>query len=178
MFVFPGDFLGYAEEYVPGDGVYEEEGKLYAATAGRVVVEDKVIRVETVKEIPELRKNDVVVGRVVDTRNSFAMVEIARKKGSERALRYYDRALLHISNISESYMKNIENGVKYWDIIRARVIDNNLRLSIKEDGMGVIRAVCSACGTPLVRDKDKLKCPECGNVERRKVSSYYGSGEW
>ena len=176
--VFPGDFLGYAEEYIAGYGIYEEDGKLFAATAGRAVVEEKVIRILPVKSIPEIRKNDVVIGRVVDTRNSFAMVEIARKEGDDRALRHYDRAFLHISNMSDGYMKNVEDGVRYLDIIRARVIDSNLRLSIKEKDMGVIKAICERCSSPLMRVKDKLKCPECGNVEKRKVSEYYGRGEW
>ncbi len=178
MMVFPGDFLGYAEEYIPGYGVYEEDGKLFAAAAGKAVVEDKTIKVIPVKTIPEIEKNDVIIGRVVDTRSSFAMVEIARKEGSERALRHYDRGFLHISNMSDGYLKNVEDGVRYMDIIRARVIDSNLKLSIKEREMGVIRAICEKCGTPLQKMKDKLKCPECGNVEKRKVSEYYGRGEW
>lgn len=176
--VFPGDFLGYAEEYIPGYGVYEEDGKLFAATAGKAVVEEKTLRVIPVNSIPEVGKNDVVVGRVVDTRGSFAMVEIARKEGNSRALRHYDRGFLHVSNMSEGYLKNVEDGVRYMDIIRARVIDSNLRLSIKEREMGVIKAICEKCSTPLLREKDKLKCPECGNVEKRKISEYYGKGEW
>ncbi len=178
MMVFPGDFLGYAEEYIAGYGVYEENGKLFAATAGKVSVEDKVIKIEPLKSIPEIVENDIIIGRVIDTRNSFAMVEIARKKGEERSLRHYDRGFLHVSNISEGYMKNVEDGVRYMDIIRARVIDGNLRLSIKESEMGVIRAICEKCSTPLFREKDKLKCPECGNIEKRKISDYYGKGEW
>jgi len=176
--VFPGDFLGYAEEYMAGYGVYEEDGKLFAATAGRAVVKEKVIKILPVKSIPEIKKNDVIIGRVVDTRNSFAMVEIARKEGSKRALRHYDKAFLHISNMSGGYMKSVEDGVRYLDIIRARVLDSNLRLSIREREMGVIKAICEKCNTPLLREKDKLKCPECGNVERRKISEYYGRGEW
>jgi len=178
MFVLPGDFLGYVEEYVPGEGVYEEDGKLFASSAGRVVVKDKKISVEGIKKVPEIKRNDIVVGRVVDTRNSFAIVEIARKRGDDRALRYYDKAFLHISNVSDGYIKSFESGVRYMDIIRARVIDDNLRLSIKEKDMGVIKASCQICGSTLERERDKLKCPQCGNVETRKISNYYGKGEW
>lgn len=178
MFAMPGDFLGYVEEYLPGEGVYEDNGMLFASTAGEVVLEGKKIMIKSIKRIPEVEKDDIVIGRVVDTRNSFAMVEISRKKGVDRELRHYDRALLHVSNVSNGYVKSVDEAVKYWDIIVARVIDNNLRLSIKEKELGVISARCSLCGTKLVPDKDKLKCPECGNVERRKISSNYGRGEW
>ena len=178
MFVFPGDFLGYVEEFIAGEGVYEEDGKLYASKAGKLRIKDKTLSVLPVKTIPEIRKGDIIIGRVVDTRNNFAMVEIARKRGSDRVLRHYDRALLHISNVSEKYTKNIEECVRFWDIISAKVIDDNLRVSIKEEDLGVLKAICGVCGDNLVREGDKLKCPRCGNVEKRKISKNYGKGVW
>ncbi len=177
MFAFPGDFLGYAEEYLAGEGVYEENGKLYASKAGKIRIKNKTINISPIKAIPEIKKGDVVIGRVVDTRESFAIVEIARKAGSERSLKHYDRALLHVSNISERFMKNVEEGVRYWDIIAAKVLDENLRITIKDEELGVLKALCSVCGNSLVREKDKLKCPMCGNVENRKIAKRYGRGE-
>ncbi len=178
MFAFPGDFLGYAEEYLAGEGVYEEKGKLYASKAGKIRIKNKTISISPIKAIPEIRKGDIIIGRVIDTRESFAIVEIARKIGSNRALKHYDRALLHVSNISERFMKNVEEGVRYWDIIAARVLDENLRITIKDEELGVLKALCSVCGNSLIQEKDKLKCLRCGNVESRKISKKYGKGEW
>ena len=65
------------------------------------------------------------------------------------------------------------------DIIKARVIDEkNLKLSTQEDEMGVIKSLCSVCRREMNREGDLLKCPECGNVEKRKLSSDYGKGVW
>lgn len=66
--VLPGDYLGVIEEFLPGDGVREENGELYATRAGKVRIDsDKMeISVEPVTDVPPLpRVGDVVIGRVV-----------------------------------------------------------------------------------------------------------------
>lgn len=178
-FVMPGDKLGYAEEYAAGKGVYEENGELFASVAGRVVMKNRVISVEPVKRIPEINKGDVVVGRIIDLRNSLALVEIARKEGSDRGLMHTGLGAIHISNVQPGYLKDISTAFGYRDIVRARVVDvEQMRLSTKEEGMGVIKAICSVCKEGLVLEKDKLVCPSCGNVEKRRISPEYGKGRW
>lgn len=177
MIVFPGDKVGSVEEFKVGNGVYEENGELFASVSGVLQIEDKKVNVVSFKKIPELKKGDVVVGRVVDVRNSFAMVEIARKKGEDRNLAHTGLALLHISNVGER-VENIESAISYFDIVKARVIDTSPKISIKEPDMGVLKAYCGSCKIELALEGGKLKCPNCGKEERRKVSRSYGKGEW
>ncbi len=178
-FVLPGDKLGYAEEYIVGKGAYEENGEIFAAVAGKVVIEDRTITVEPIKNLPEINKGDIVLGRVVDLRNSLALVELSRKKGFDRDLMYTGIAALHISNVQSDYLKDLSSAIRHMDIIKARVIDaENMKLSTKEPEMGVIKSICSICKHDLVREGNILKCPECGNVEKRKLSTDYGKGEW
>jgi exosome complex component CSL4 len=178
-FVMPGDRIGYSEEFVCGEGVYEESGEIFAAVAGFLEIKDRTVNVKTINRIPEIKKGDVVIGRVFDVRNSLALIEIARKKGENRPLTKSEVGSLHISNIQESYLDNISKALKYLDIVKARVIDEKLmRLSTKEVEMGVVKSICSICKHEMVREGDILKCPECGNVERRKLSRDYGKGEW
>lgn len=178
-FVIPGERLGYKEEFVAGEGVYEENGEIFAAVAGKLIVRDKVINVEPVKVIPEIEKGDVVLGRVIDVRNSLALVELSRKKGLDRNLKNTGLATLHISNVQNEYLKDLNSAIRYMDIIKARVIDEkSLKLSTKEDEMGVVKSICSLCKHEMVREGNTLKCPNCGNVEKRKLSSGYGKGEW
>ena len=178
-FVMPGDRVGYKEEFVVGKGVYEENGEIFAAIAGKLVIEDKVINVEPIKIIPEIEKGDVVLGRVIDVRNSLALVELSRKKGLDRNLKSSGLAALHISNVQNEYLKDLSSAVRYMDIIKARVIDEkSLKLSTREDEMGVLKSLCSLCKHEMVKEGNTLKCPNCGNVEKRKISSDYGRGEW
>jgi len=178
-FVIPGDRIGLVEEYVAGNGVYEENGEILAAVAGKVIVRERTVNVEPVKKLPCIEKDDIVLGRVVDLRNSMALVELARKRGFDRSLMHTGIAALHVSNVQKEYLKDIGDAIGYMDIIKARVMDTrNLKLSTKEGEMGVLKAICSVCKHELIREGKVLKCPNCGNVEKRKTSSDYGKGRW
>ncbi|MEM2727120.1 MAG: exosome complex RNA-binding protein Csl4, partial [Archaeoglobaceae archaeon] len=135
MIVFPGDRIGSVEEFKAEEGVYEENGELFASVAGVLQLEDKKAKVKSFRRIPELHKGDVVIGRVVDVRNNFAMVEIARKKGEDRDLAHTGLALLHISNVGER-VDNMNVAIGYFDIVKARVLDNSPKISIREPEMG------------------------------------------
>jgi exosome complex component CSL4 len=185
-FVLPGDKIGYAEEFVVGKGAYEENGEIFAAVAGKLIVKDRIMNIEPIKDIPEIKNGDVVLGRVVDVRNSLALVELSRKKGYDRDLMHLGIAALHVSNVQTGYLKDLSAAIRYMDTIKARVIDaENLKLSTKEPDMGVIKSLCSVCKHELwmesvssKKESNALKCPRCGNVERRKTSTDYGKGEW
>ncbi len=179
-FVMPGDRIGSAEEYVKGEGVYEEEGELFAAVAGKLTIKDRVAKVESnLSKFQEIVKGRLLsLGRVVDLRNSIALIEVSNKKGEKRDPSNRGIGILHVSNVDEGYVKDISEAVGYLDILKARVIGDNLRLSTKEKEMGVLRALCSVCKVEMVREGDMLKCPECGRIEKRKISVDYGKGEW
>lgn len=177
MIVLPGDKIGTVEEFKAGEGVYEENGKLFASVAGVLEFEDKKAIIRSFRRVPELKKGDIVIGRVVDVRNNFAMVEIARKKGEDRDLAHTGLALLHVSNLGDR-VDDIGNAISYFDIVKARVLDTSPKISIREPEMGVIKAFCSSCKSELILEEGKLKCPSCGKEEKRKISKSYGKGEW
>ncbi len=179
--VMPGDLLGTSEEFTPGFGVYEERGNLYAYVTGKVSVKkDKSIYViPTTKPLPLLHRGDVVIGRVIDLRNSIAVVELSRKKGLEdRELANTGLAALHVSNVRKEYVQQLEDEVGYFDIIRAKVLDEkSLQLSIVDPDLGVIQAYCKKCRVVLRKKGNRLVCPVCGATEKRKLSPDYGKGE-
>ncbi|ADC64451.1 exosome complex RNA-binding protein Csl4 [Ferroglobus placidus DSM 10642] len=178
MRAFPGDYLGCSEEFLAGEGVYEEDGKIYAAVAGKVVVKDRKISIKPEKEIPKIEKGDEVIGKVVDVKKKFALVELLKKVNMNRSPPYYDLALLPASEISEKFVEDVSEFLSHEDIILGRVIDENLRISIKGKNYGVISTKCS-CGGELILEEDKLKCSKCGKTNRKKISSYYGGAfEW
>lgn len=177
--VLPGDKIGYVEEYVAGKGAYEENGEIFASVTGNVTINDRIVEVKPFKHLPEIEKNDIVLGRVVDLRNSLALVELTRKKGVDRELMHTGIAALHVSNVQNDYLKELSDGVGYMDIIKAKVIDvENLKLSTKEPETGVIKAICSNCRSEMEKDNNMLICRECGNKEKRKISTDYGKGNW
>ncbi len=179
--VLPGDYLGVIEEFMPGEGVREENGELYATRAGKVRInpEKMEISVEPVTDTPPLPKvGDVVLARVIEVKPQAVIVQVLQIEGREndREIATSKLAGIHISQIKEGFVEDITKEFKIGDIVRAKVIANEkspIQLTTRGKDLGVVYALCSRCRTPLIRRGDKLICPRCGNVETRKLSPYY-----
>jgi exosome complex component CSL4 len=68
---------------------------------------------------------------------------------------------------------------KPGDLVRAKVISSKnqiFHLSTNDKNLGIMYAFCSRDGFPLVQEPGRydLKCPKCGNIERRKTTPDYG----
>lgn len=182
-FVVPGDFLAKTEEFVPSEGVYEEDNSVYSARTGIALMDadSKEVSVHPKTGTPPvLKQGDIIIGRVDRIRGQVANIEIGAVRGEEdREIPFLDDAIIHISNISDDYVEEIEDELKPGDIVRARVIDvgkRSVRLSIVDDSLGVLVAFCSKCRALLEKKNSSLKCPNCGNTGRRKIANDYRQG--
>jgi len=180
-FVLPGDFIGTTEEFRSGERTYEKAGGIYAAATGVTMVNAAKRFVSVIPETntpPILRKGDVVVGQVTGLREALALVTIAGAEGVvDREITNVAPAVVHVSNAKKAYVKELSYEFGLFDILKAKVIDiNNMRLDTSEPKMGVVKAFCSKCRTAMVRHDSKLRCPDCGRIETRKISTDYGTG--
>ncbi|AIU70166.1 RNA-binding protein [Thermococcus eurythermalis] len=179
--VLPGDYLGVIEEFMPGEGVREENGELYATRAGRVRInpEKMEISVEPVTDTPPLPQvGDIVLARVIEVKPQAVIVQLLQIEGREndREIATSKLAGIHISQVKDGFVEDITKEFKIGDVVRAKVIANEkspIQLTTRGKDLGVVYALCSKCRTPLIRRGDKLICPRCGNVETRKLSPYY-----
>ncbi|WMW22149.1 exosome complex RNA-binding protein Csl4 [Methanolobus mangrovi] len=181
VFVMPGDFVGTTEEFVAGNGTYVNVADIHSLSTGYVKIDKKSRTISIVPQTstpPEIAEGDIIVGNVVNMRDSVALVEIGAIKGKgEREFQTNGAAAIHVSNVKDSYVKNLGQEFALSDIVKAKVINTqNMRLSTDGETLGVMKAYCSRCRSDLVKDNNRLKCPECGRVERRKISSEYGTG--
>ncbi|AEH25578.1 exosome complex RNA-binding protein Csl4 [Pyrococcus yayanosii] len=179
-FVLPGDYLGVIEEYLPGDGVIEEEGNLYATRAGMVRINPAKmeISVEPATDVPPMPKvNDVVYARVIEVKSQAILLQLIKIEGrNDREIAASKLAGIHISQVKDGFVEDMGKEFKVGDIVRARVIADEkspIQLTTKGQDLGVVFALCSRCRTPLIRKGSQLVCPKCGNVETRKLSSLY-----
>ncbi|WP_370574807.1 exosome complex RNA-binding protein Csl4 [Methanomethylovorans sp.] len=181
VFVMPGDIIGTTEEFSPGIGTFLQVADIHAASTGVVKIDLKariISVVPSTKYPPAIAIGDIVIGGITGLRESVALVEIAAIKGEgEREFQKVGTAVVHVSNVKDSYCKRLDEEFAVGDIIKAKVLNTeNMRLSTSEKELGVMKAQCFNCRTVMVMDNNKLKCPECGRVERRKLSSDYGTG--
>ncbi len=176
--VFPGEVLGVIEEYFPGSGVYvDDNGYLRAGVVGRVVIDivKRIINVKQLFDKPVIpRIGDIVEGIVSSVSDDLAFIDIyAIEDRSPRSIDF--TGILHISQVSSEYISTMYDALRVGDIVRARVISNNqpYQLTTKEPSLGVIVAFCTRCGAILRKRDDRLVCPVCGSIEKRKVSTMY-----
>ncbi len=182
-FVVPGDFLATTQEFVPDEGVYEESNSIYSSRTGIVLMDadSKKISVHPKTGIPPaMNEGDIVIGQVDNIRGQIANIDIAAIRGNEnREISFSGDAIIHISNISEDYVEEIEDEFKPADIIRARVTSvgkNSVKLSVVDENLGVLVGFCSECRNELEKVNSELKCPNCGNIEGRKTANDYRQG--
>jgi exosome complex component CSL4 len=179
-FVLPGDVVGSTEEYVPGDCTYVKGGVIYATAAGLVKIDQESKLASVIPKAnapPKLCQGDIVVGEVIDMKDSLVIVSLAFKKGYEGRPISDEEATIHISNVKNSYVKDLRQMFSIRDILKAKIIDERqLRLSTGDEDLGVVKAYCNRCLTGLVKKDGKLVCPSCSNTETRKMSSSYGLG--
>ncbi len=181
IFVMPGDFVGTTEEFIAGDGTYANVSDIFSLNIGYVNIDRKSRKISVIPKTdipPVIEEGDVVVAQVVNMRDSVALVNIGAIKGKgEREFQTNGSAAIHVSNVKDSYVKNLSYEFSMSDIVKAKVINTqNMRLSTAHKSLGVMKAYCSKCRTPLVKDEKKLKCPACGRTETRKISADYGTG--
>ncbi len=176
-FVFPGDELAVIEEFTPGENTYEVDGQVRSSALGKVFYDmiNRRSNVLTLKKplLSTLKKARYVYGVVVGVREDSAMVSISSVE--EKFISPSLSGFLHVSQISNKFIEKITDYVKAGDIIRAKPMTYYIPLSltIKGKDLGVVYAQCSICGTVLVKQDDEhLRCPNCGNIERRKLGNY------
>lgn len=180
-FVLPGDRIGSAEEYLPGSGTYEHMGGIYAAVAGRPYYDREQRYTKVFPEMnapPRIREGDIVIGEVIDIKGAMVMVSIVCLDDmGEREIPNLQPAVIHVSNVKDSYVKELSSEFGYGDIIKAKVIDSkNMRLSTEGPDLGVLKARCHRCRVPAKLEGEQLVCPSCGATLKRKLASGFAQG--
>lgn len=180
--VEPGTALAYSEEYLPGPGVWDDGTQLRAAIFGTPHVDPKTMTMQVQsagRTVATIERGDIVVGEVTYIKpDLLASVKIHAVRGKEgRSLLQVVEGTLHVSKIDARYIQDVSKEYKAGDIIRAKVIalKGGPQLATDRPDLGCIQAT-SADGNILVREGNRLKDPETGRIEHRKLADDYGSG--
>ena len=179
--VVPGERLGVIEEFIPDFGTYVKDGIIFSKVVGRALVDlisKKVSVYPLVSDTILPKISSIVIGQVGNAQSDNVLVKIF-KVGS-KALSGVVTGIFHISDVQERYVDSMSDVVKPGDIIRAKVISNKNKayhLSTKDSGLGVLYAFCSRCSHILEPKRYDMRCPNCGNIERRKFALDYGKEE-
>lgn len=174
--------MGVIEEFSPGPGTYVEQGTIYSKATGRTLIDllNKQVSVyPVIRAASSPKAGSIIVGQVAQTQSQTANVRIL--KIDKKTLTGPFTGVLHISDASPVYVDSMFDVCKSGDILRAKVLSEINRvyhLSTAIDrNLGVIIAFCSNCGHTLQWRRSRMRCPNCGKIENRKVATDYGKGE-
>ena len=176
--VLPGDEVAQAEEYMAGEGTYEgKDGKLYSSAVGELDIDDreKVVRIVPDNPPVVLIEGDTVIAEVSDVKPAMAICFVVSQEGRRREVSSETLAAVHVSKIASSYVEDAADLMRPGDLIRAKVIQAlpSVQLTTSGPHLGVLRALCSSCRSPLDRKGDQLYCERCERNEKRKMSDDY-----
>jgi exosome complex component CSL4 len=173
-FVSPGEKLGVIEEYIPGVGIYVEDGTLYSSTVGRVAYNQAKRELQVTSQTQQLllpQVGDIVSGEVTSGQDKTLTITILKIR--DRRVSTPLTGIMHISDVSRGYVKTMKDLFKPRDFIRAKVISTKNRevhLSTNNRELGVFHASCIHCGNDLILQKTRFKCVKCNKIEKRKIA--------
>jgi exosome complex component CSL4 len=155
--VMPGDFLAVSEQFLPGQGAYDDDGFIKSTTSGNVSINVKTKEISVISKSGGpllLKKGDIVYGQIRDLRGQRALVDIQTKKDCDRSFALPYKAAIHISQVNKGYLD---------------------RLTEVNDNCGVIKAMCTRCRHYMKPSKNtnELFCENCNRKEKRKLSFNY-----
>ncbi len=172
--VTPGEPLGVIEEFVPGHGTFEENGNIYSAVAGTVVVDKDELEISVQQQARPMyapQVGDIVEGTISYVRAKVVLVNILRCEGKEFPLPVI--GTIHISNLANRYIDKIDHAVAEDDYIRAKVIATErepIHLTMVGPDLGVLHSLCRWCGGKLVKGQRELVCTRCRRYDTRAIS--------
>ena len=172
--VLPGDYLGAAEEFLPGRGTYEDAGRIYASVLGHPSIDprDRTVRVDARNAVPEIQEGDLVYARVDELKTAMAVCTILTTSASRRPVPGEPEGTVHVSKAKEGYTESLSNEFAVGDILLAKVLQSHpsVKLTTAPSSLGVVSARCQVCHNLLARRAKGLECPRCGHREQRKLA--------
>lgn len=180
--VIPGEEVAEVEEYIPSEGTYEEDGKIYAALYGELELdnEERTATVKAKNPMTNLKQGDHVFCVVTDVRASMAICDVVAVEGKKREITGDTNGTIHVSKMSQDYVQDATKEMRPSDIIRAKVLQTRPSIQLTTAGphLGVIKALCRKCRHPLLRTEKGLYCNNCERSDYRKLADDYASVEF
>jgi exosome complex component CSL4 len=177
--VMPGEEIATSEEFAVGEGTYEREGKILASVTGFVELDngEMVARVLGLNPPRLLKAGDTILGEVSEVRGTMVNIQSIAPEEAGRRMTGQDMGTIHISKVTDGRSDDLRELFRLGDVVRAKVIQvkPSLQLTTAGPDLGVLKAFCTKCRSPMALKKAELTCDNCERVERRKLAKGYSS---
>lgn len=173
-FVMPGDKLGFIEEIEGGPNTFDDGDTIRSSAAGVADVDKKTktVQVRNGKQLSIPKKGDIVIGTVAMMLPSMIAVAIhylngkPNSSGVECICQNPDRKRI-IARMNDVVALKIETH-----------LNGAIHATIDDPELGVLFTKCNVCAGSVVPMRDRIKCPNCGFMEDRKISTNYEKADF
>jgi len=173
-FVMPGDRIGSIEEMEAGGNTFDDGDMIRSTTVGIVNIDKKnrIAQVQNGKQLSIPKKGDIVIGSVSAVLSAMIAVSIQYINGKP-----------NYSGV-ECICQNMDRRrviARVNDIIALRIeshLNGAIHATVDEPELGVLFTKCNICAGSVVPMSDRVKCPNCGYIEDRKISINYEKADF
>ncbi|MGI0004512.1 MAG: exosome complex RNA-binding protein Csl4 [Candidatus Nitrosotenuis sp.] len=173
-FVMPGDKIGSIEEMESGNNTFDDGDMIRSTTVGIINIDKKnrIAQVQNGKQLSIPKKGDIVIGSVSAVLSAMIAVSIQyingkpNYSGVECICQNYDRKRV-IARINDIIVLRIESH-----------LNGAIHATVDEPELGVLFTKCNICAGSVVPMRDRVKCPNCGYMEDRKISTNYEKADF
>lgn len=170
----PGEKLGFIEEIEGGSNTFDDGDTIRASSAGIAEVDKKtkIVQVRNGRQLSIPKKGDIVIGTVAMMLPSMIAVAIhylngkPNSSGVECICQNPDRKRI-IARMNDVVVLKIETH-----------LNGAIHATIDEPELGVLFTKCNVCAGNVVPMRDRVKCPNCGFMEDRKISTNYEKADF
>tara|TARA_B100000929_G_scaffold110750_1_gene87734 strand:+ start:2492 stop:3034 length:543 start_codon:yes stop_codon:yes gene_type:complete len=174
-FKLPGEKIAFLEEYLPGENTFDDGESIRSTMIGKAEF-DKEERIALVKNeksnsIPKI--GDEIVGIVEAALGSMIAVSMQYINGI--------KVNSNVECICATRHMRKKNVALVKDIVKLKIINHingTIHASMDESHLGVLFTKCRKCFGEVFKDRDSVKCKECGWFDDRKLSSDFGKSDF
>ena len=171
---FPGDKIGYIEEYVSGENTYDDGESIRSTVIGSSELDnsEKTANIIPKTQISIPMINDVIIGTVQAVLGS--MIVISMDFINKRRVHNNVECICQTRHLRKKFSALVN------DIVKAKIIarqNGTIHATIDDNDLGVLFTKCRKCFGTVGVMRDAIKCKECGWIDDRKLSSDFAKTE-
>lgn len=130
--VVPGEVLADGMDYIPGTGTYREKDNVYASRVGLINIEGKVLKITPLSGTYIPKRDDVIIGKVIDVLMSGWRIDTASGYS----------AMLTLKDGSTDFISKSADLTRYFalgDVIMTRIVNvtSQMLIDVSMKGPGL-----------------------------------------
>jgi len=171
----PGEKIAFLEEYISGENTFDDGELIRSTVIGQTEFdkEERIASIANKKSVLIPKIGDEIIGIVEAALGSLIAVSMQYINGIE--------VNSNVECICTTRHIRKKNVALVKDIVKLKIINHingTIHASMDEQNLGVLFTKCRKCFGEVIKNRDAVKCTDCGWFDDRKLSSDFGKSDF